>query len=107
MGQFKFLALCGLTLSSFIPQVVAAPHSCPDGLCLVTRTNVSNDQVSRELGPLLSCGSKIFGPEDPNFAESTTRFQAFQPPNIELVVQVARERDVSTAVSLLFVVTLP
>ncbi|KEY64676.1 hypothetical protein S7711_02876 [Stachybotrys chartarum IBT 7711] len=99
MGQLKFLAVCGLTLSSFLPQAVAAPHSCPDGLCLVTRTNVSNDQVSRELGPLLSCGAKIFGPEDPNFAESTTRFQAFQPPNIELVVQVARERDVSTAIS--------
>jgi hypothetical protein len=90
--RFPSIAACALALARSIPVALAA--SCPDGLCLKTRAALSSFQVASELGPLLSKGALIFGPEDPRWANATERYQTYLPPNIRIVVEPAVEADV-------------
>ncbi|QSZ36214.1 hypothetical protein DSL72_007340 [Monilinia vaccinii-corymbosi] len=92
MIKLSNFAAFGLLLLQSL--VTAAPQACLDGLCSVTRGNLSTTQVSRELGPQLSRGSNIFGPDDPRFLNETARYQAYKPPVIRLVVQPASEADI-------------
>jgi len=80
MVQFNFLVACGLALLPSLPLAVALPRSCPDGLCLVTRANVTSVQIQRELGVLVSSGSKIYGSNSTAFGNLTSRYQAYMPP---------------------------
>ncbi|KAL2802543.1 FAD-binding domain-containing protein [Aspergillus granulosus] len=84
-----------LALVSFVS---GAPTACPDGLCLRTRASLSPQQVGLELGPLLSQGSSIFGPNDPRWANATARYQEYAAPDFTVAVQVAHESDVSVVV---------
>lgn len=79
----------------------ASPTSCPDGLCLMTRANISPAQVAQELGPLLSSEASIFGPNDTRFAEANENWTDFGRPTFTVVVEAGRESDISTIVSLL------
>ncbi|KAJ5689703.1 FAD-binding domain-containing protein [Penicillium macrosclerotiorum] len=51
-------------------------------------------QVQRELGPLLSSITAIFGPSDPRWSNETERYRNYAPPHIQLVVQPGRESDI-------------
>ncbi|KAB8235183.1 FAD-binding oxidoreductase [Aspergillus alliaceus] len=55
-------------------------------------------QAQRELGPLLSSTTSIFGPVDSRWFNVTERYQCYAPPQIQLVVQPGRESDISTIV---------
>ena len=98
MTRFSGFAAFGLLL--FQSLVTASPQPCLDGLCSVTRLNITSQQVARELGPLLSHNSSIFGPDDPRFANTTARYQAYQPPTIKMVVQPGCEADIPKIVSI-------
>ncbi|KAJ2982867.1 hypothetical protein NUW58_g6354 [Xylaria curta] len=63
-----------------------------------TRRGLSVNKVEQELGPLLSKGSAIFGPEDARFANTTERSSTHVIPKIEIVVVPATESDVSVIV---------
>lgn len=67
----------------------------------VSRRELSVDDIQRELGPILSNGSTIFGPLDPSFSNATERFNVLAPPDIEVVVVPALELDVSKIVSVI------
>ena len=66
---------------------------------LITRRDLTADTVQRELGPILSNGTLIFGPSSPAFANATSRWITFVQPNIQVVVEVAAESDISKVVS--------
>lgn len=55
--------------------------------------------VQRELGPYLSKGSLIFGPEDDKFDGATERWNLYIAPAVQLVVEPAKESDVPVIVS--------
>lgn len=65
----------------------------------ITRRDLTASTVERELGPLLSTGSLIFGPSNAAFANVTERWATYVQPDIEVVVEVAAESDISTVVS--------
>ncbi|TVY40369.1 FAD-linked oxidoreductase [Lachnellula occidentalis] len=92
MTRFSSFAAFGLLLVQSL--VTASPQPCLNGLCSYTRLNITSQQVSRELGPQLSHGSSIYGPDDPRFANATARYQAYQSPTIKMVVQPASEADI-------------
>ncbi|KAI2620857.1 hypothetical protein GGS21DRAFT_541800 [Xylaria nigripes] len=62
-------------------------------------TNLTAEQVTRELGDQVSQGTLIFGPEDSRFNNATSRFSDVARPIIHVVVQPAEESDVSTIVN--------
>ena len=66
---------------------------------LFTRSNVTASQVEAELGPQLSSGSLIFGPESANFANATRRWNTFVRPTVQVVVEPASESDIAHIVS--------
>lgn len=66
----------------------------------LTRREVSPLKFQQELGAQLSLNATILGPEAPNFANLTHRWNLVAPPEIELVVQAGQEADVSKIVSL-------
>ncbi|KAJ5952081.1 CAZyme family AA7 [Penicillium vulpinum] len=94
----RFSMIGSYVLATVLSLAAAAPSDCLDGLCLKTRATLSPLQVSRELGPLLSKDSSVFGPSDPRWANATARYQQYAAPQFTLVVQVARESDVSTVI---------
>ncbi|KAF7863838.1 hypothetical protein EAF04_006803 [Stromatinia cepivora] len=96
MTRFSSFATFGLLLLQSL--VTASPQPCLDGLCSFTRSNLSAQQVSHELGPKLSGNSSIYGPDDPRFANETARYQAYKPPVIRLVIQPGSEADIPTIV---------
>ncbi|KAL5341456.1 FAD-binding domain-containing protein [Aspergillus crustosus] len=77
----------------------AAPTSCPDDLCLRTRASLSPLDVGLELGPLLSTGSSVFGPDDTRWANATARYQEYAAPTFTVAVQVAEEADVPVVIN--------
>ncbi|KAK7906563.1 hypothetical protein PG985_016300 [Apiospora marii] len=98
MVRFNSLVACGLAALPLLAAALPRP-SCPDGLCLQTRADITMDQVQRELGALISSDAHIYGPDDPSFQNLTQRYQAYMPPKIQLVVQVGKEEDVSAVIS--------
>ncbi|KAI1470392.1 FAD-binding domain-containing protein [Daldinia caldariorum] len=59
-----------------------------------TRREISVSGIEQELGPLLSPGSAIFLPSDPEWSDVNERWNTLEPPDIEVVVQPAKESDV-------------
>jgi hypothetical protein len=98
MTRFSSLAACALALMQ--PLVSAVPIACLNGICPVTRRDLSPHTVASELGPLLSNSSAIFGPNDTRWQDATHRYQAYSPPDIQLVVEPGSEDDIPKIVSL-------
>ncbi|KAF6829567.1 FAD binding domain-containing protein [Colletotrichum plurivorum] len=92
----SFLATGLLLLQSLSS---ASPLACPDSIdCSFTRADVSPAQVARELGRKLSRAALIYGPGDPRYTEAIARYQQYNPPNIQIVVQPGTEEDVAEIV---------
>ena len=65
----------------------------------ITRRDLTPNTVISELGPRLSQGTLIFGPSSPAFANATSRWITYIQPDIEVVVEVGAESDISKVVS--------
>ncbi|PHH80589.1 hypothetical protein CDD80_848 [Ophiocordyceps camponoti-rufipedis] len=63
-----------------------------------TRRGLSVVQVQYELGAIVSNGTAIFGPRSSAWANATERWNTFDVPHIEIVVEVKTEADVSKVV---------
>lgn len=61
-------------------------------------TNVSS-QAKEQLISILSNRSTIYLPSDPEWADETERYNDLARPNIQLVIQVGEESDISKIVS--------
>lgn len=98
MSPRYFTVAYGLTLLSTL--VTALPVVPPyfQGRSF-SRVNISSVTVAAELGPQLSGGSLIFGPDDPRFAEATERYDTLARPDVQVVVEPANESDISKIVS--------
>lgn len=66
---------------------------------LYSRANISATTVEAELGPQLSGGSLIFGPDNPQWSNATSRFNTLLRPAVQVVVEPASESDVSKIAS--------
>lgn len=99
--MYRFLHLATLSLVSIQSLVLAAPLTTPRYFQKhpITRRDLSPLTVQQELGPLLSNGTTIFGPDDPRFDEATKRYNINSRPVVEVVVVPAKESDVSIIVS--------
>ena len=97
MTRFSRLAACGLALLQSL--VAACGLLYPNGQCSFTRRDLTPEQAQRELGPLLSNTSSIFGPSDPRWLDATERYQLYAVPDIQMVVQPRLESDIPTIVS--------
>ncbi|KAI1336223.1 hypothetical protein F5Y15DRAFT_208138 [Xylariaceae sp. FL0016] len=87
---FLGLAACFPSSNHVVPRYFRHDPISPREL------SVAN--IQNELGPQLSNGSTIFGPESPNFANATHRFSLLAPPEIQVVVIPMLESDVSKIV---------
>jgi hypothetical protein len=65
----------------------------------ITRRNLSIATLQNELGPRLSPGTLIFGPDSSDWANATDRWNEYAVPEIQVVVVPAQESDVSKIVS--------
>ncbi|KAJ8132692.1 hypothetical protein O1611_g929 [Lasiodiplodia mahajangana] len=90
----RLLGLAALCFTSILSVVSATPIQCLNGDCLQTRADLSTNTIASELGRQLSRGSVIIRPTDPAFGNATSRYQAYNKPHIQLVVQPAREDDI-------------
>ncbi|KAL6854825.1 hypothetical protein ACO1O0_005952 [Amphichorda felina] len=73
-----------------IPRYFKEHHTTP--------INLNATQVQRELGRLVSRGTVIFGPDDSRYDNATARWNMFAPPQVQVIIEPAEERDVSTIV---------
>jgi len=91
LGLLHTIASASPLPSSAIPEYFQGAH--------VARDQLSVPQVQRELGPQLSKGSVIIGPDDPAWPNVTKRYDTFsKPQDLKLVVKVNAESDVSKVV---------
>lgn len=60
--------------------------------------NISSTQIQRELGGCLSTSTTIFGSSDPAYINATHRWDTFGAPNVQVVIKVGEESDVSKIV---------
>lgn len=70
----------------------------------ISRRQLSVSQVQQELGRQVSNTTVIFGPDDSRYNESTTRWNTFAVPQIQVVVEPGQESDISTIVRAMGVV---
>ncbi|KAK1779566.1 hypothetical protein QBC45DRAFT_410955 [Copromyces sp. CBS 386.78] len=63
-----------------------------------TRQNLTSQEVRQELGSQVSPGTLIYGPDDAEFANLTSRWNDFSKPDVRVVIEPAAESDVSTIV---------
>lgn len=99
MPLFKFLLVAyGLPLLS---QLVIGSPVVPRYFqrSLFSRGNISATAVEAELGPQLSSGSLVFGPDNPQWSNATSRFDTLVRPDVQVVVEPACEADVSKIAS--------
>jgi hypothetical protein len=95
----RFYQLAVITTALLISLANASINTCLNGLCAVTRANLTPEQVARELGPLLSKGSSIFGPSSPRWENAMERYQTYMAPNITVVVRPEPEDEIPKIVS--------
>jgi hypothetical protein len=69
-----------------------------------TRHQLNVTQVQRELGCLVSKTTAIYGPDDRRYDNATSRWNIYAPPQIQIVVEPARESDISATVSVLGII---
>lgn len=70
----------------------------------ITRRQLNATQVQQELGSQISNTTAIFGPDDSRYNESTTRWNTFAVPQIQVVVEPGQESDISTIVSAMSII---
>ncbi|KAI1426171.1 hypothetical protein F5Y12DRAFT_794651 [Xylaria sp. FL1777] len=101
MISLPYRLLCGFAM------LQASVIGSPLGTALVpsyfqqhgfTRRAVPLSTIQRELGSKLSSGSVIAVPSDARYATLTERWATLETPDIEVVVQPARESDIATIV---------
>lgn len=93
--------ICGLVLFQVSGTVTGLPRSTVPSYFqeqAFTRRGLSVAVICRELGHLLSNGTIIFGPSAPGFDEAVERWNIDTEPDVEVVVQPAKESDVSKIV---------
>ena len=78
----------GIILSCFIVFQGYSPHIFS-----------KQPDIVAQLGPRLSTNASIFLPGSEDFKKATTRWQRYREPEIDVVVEVADERDVQQTVS--------
>ena len=71
----------------------------------ITRRQLSPQQVQQELGSQVSNTTAIFGPADSRYNESTTRWNIFAVPKVQIVVEPGVESDIPTIVSAMIIAT--
>ena len=64
----------------------------------ISRRQLSVSQVQQELSSQVSNTTVIFGPDDSRYNKSTTRWNTFAVPKIQVVVEPGQEFDISTIV---------
>lgn len=96
LAAYSLVLLQGLVASYPLAHADVPRYFQPNP---ITRRNLKDNTVKRELGPLLSSGTLIFGPSSPAFANATSRWITFVQPDIQVVVEVAAESDISKVVS--------
>ena len=93
----SFIVLYGLAL---LPALVTS-FPIASGLFerkLFSRNNITATTVAAELGPQLSSGSLVFGSDNPQWANATSRWNRFVRPNVQVVVEPASEGDIAKIV---------
>jgi hypothetical protein len=66
---------------------------------------MSLTHASQELGPKLSAAARITYPDDPLYADLTTRWSDYKAPQSGVVVTVASESDIEQTVCILSTIT--
>lgn len=64
-----------------------------------SRHNITASMVTTELGPQLSHGSLIFGPDSALYPGATERWNTRVTPDVQVVVEPAAESDLAKIVS--------
>lgn len=100
MKSFTRVATCGLALLQALVTGTPLPHYFEH--VPLTRRDLPVVQIQKELGHRISRGSLIFGPEHRRYASATERWSTFAVPKIQVVVQPAKESDVSKIVRTLY-----
>ena len=87
------LALLPVLVSSspIVPRYFQRSH--------VSRDNIPASTVKSELGPQLSYGSLVFGPDSALYPNATERWNTRITPKARVVVQPAAESDLAKIVS--------
>ncbi len=85
---------------AFLPLLVSSSPLVPRYLQRhpLSRHNITASAVKMELGPQLSNGSLIFGPDSARYPEATERWNNRVTPNAQVVVQPAAESDLAKIV---------
>ncbi|KAI3324037.1 FAD binding domain-containing protein [Xylariaceae sp. AK1471] len=96
MAPIPSLAVYGTLLLQSL--VVATPFPRYFQRNIITRRNLTTSTVERELGPILSTNTLIFGPENPEFSEAASRWDEFVRPDVEISVEPAQESDIAKIV---------
>ncbi|KAI1432414.1 FAD-binding domain-containing protein [Xylaria sp. CBS 124048] len=94
-------ALFGLLLQqSFVAASPLPPSDTPRYFERdpTTRLRLTSAQVQKELGPVVSKETVIFGPDSTLYPNATSRWVTYVRPDIKVVVQPAKESDVATIV---------
>ncbi|KAI6349208.1 FAD-linked oxidoreductase oxr2 [Pyricularia grisea] len=101
MKSFTLLASAGLATLASLPLTMAGviTPSYFDKHPL-SRRQISDAQVQRELGPQLSRNATIIGPGGPGWDDAIERFDNESRPTIRLVVVPGVESDIATVVKL-------
>lgn len=96
LASCSLMLLQTLVAGSPVPEVAVPRYfkRNPD-----TPAKLDVVSLQKELGPILSTGSLIFGRNSSNWANSTARWNLYAAPDVQAVVQPAAESDVSTIVS--------
>lgn len=92
MATFRFIRSLALLLT--LAHATPVPATEPG----FTRRHLTATQVQQDLGSQMSIGTLIFGASDVQYANATERWQSWELPTIEVIVQVAQESDIGKIV---------
>lgn len=87
-----------ISFELFLGQAIALPYIFDRAVNDTTALAPSQADTQRQLGSLLSSGATIYFPNNPLFANATSRWSAFAEPKIAVVVEPASAKDVATTV---------
>ncbi|ETS80418.1 hypothetical protein PFICI_07947 [Pestalotiopsis fici W106-1] len=65
----------------------------------ITRRDLTSAEVRQELGDQVSSGTLIYGADDAEFAELTSRWTDYSKPDVQVAIEPATEADVATIVN--------
>lgn len=93
-----------LALGFFSSGSSASPW--PSNTLAIRSVNLTNEQIEHELRPRLSESALIYGAENPRWENATERWQWYEHPTINLVIEAGVEEDVSEIVCALLLLKL-